>query len=272
MRQLWLFLSKYHLFFLFLFLQGIGFGLLFNRSNYQAAKFLHSTSAWQSSVAKQQYEVTSFFNLRKENNTLLAENVALKNQLQAYQQDSIAISSIYVDTLFRYTAAHVISNPQNRTIPYLTIDKGSKQGVSISDGIITPEGAVGKVVQVRENYALVMPLFNRLTKVNVQHEDSKYNGNLVWVGQSNELLQVENIPRNAAVELQDTIITNLYSRSVPVGTPIGTVQEASFESTGNFYALQVKPVVDFRKLNAVYVVHRIDEDLIRELEQSVDNE
>ncbi len=106
-------------------------------------------------------------------------------------------------------------------------------------------------------------------RLNIKHQRSGYNGDLVWSGQSFHLVQVENISRNAKVEVGDTIVTNQFSKSLPESTPVGIIEQINFDAAGNFYRLDVQPLADFRKLNYVYVVKRKDLDEIENLEQNV---
>ena len=277
MRQLWLFLKNYHAFFLFLILEIIAIGFLFTRSSYQQAKFLNSSGKAQAKVNELRSSVTDYFGLRKENEELAVENKLLKEKLAAFEhsslpiQDSVLVDSVQtadttIVTAFDFKVAKVISNPMNTSNSLITINKGSADSLHLQDGILSPSGVVGKVVQVSEHYSLVMPLFHPNSRLNVKHKKSNYNGNLVWYGTGFETLRVENIPRNASVEPGDTIITNQYSKSFPERSMVGIVEDRKLDANGNFYQMNVRPTANFFRLDYVYIVQRKDLEEILELE------
>lgn len=275
MRQLWLFLVRNHLVFLFFALLSIGFSLLFSRSNYQRNKWLHGTSIVQSKINERQQKAQSYFDLKWQNDMLIQENFHLRTLLEDAEENSrFSVVNYTKDSVlnakYEFKPATVVSNQLNGVFNHITVDLGKVDSIKVGDGILTSGGVVGKVVKTSKHYSLIMPLFNRNMRLNVQHKNSGYNGNLVWDGSSFDKLQVENIPRNASVKLGDTIIVNQFSKSFPINSLVGTVQKVGYEASGNFYALSLTPLVDFRRLNHVYIAHRKDIDEILELESATE--
>lgn len=277
MRQLWLFIKKYHAFFLFLLLEVIAIGYLMTKSRYQQAAFLKESASVQAKVHDARSSITQFLHLSAENEQLARQNSRLQEQLKALQQEKAPLAdSTIVDTTrledtialsqFHFRVARVISNPMNKSNSLLTIDKGRADSIHLQDGVMAPSGVIGKVVQMSEHYSLVMPLFHPNSRLNVKHKESNYNGNLTWNASNFQLLQVENIPRNARVEPGDTIVTNQYSKSFPEYSMVGVVENRSLDANGNFYLMNIRPAANFFRLNYVYVIQRSDLNEILELE------
>lgn len=273
MQQLFLFFQKNSSLFLFLCLELVALFFLMTRSRYQQARFLNNSSVIQAYVNERRVVVNEYFGLRKENDALAEENIALKNLLERFQEKELTFDSLEIDSIhqntFRYTNAKVISNPMNTSFPFITINKGKKDGVELQDAVISSLGAVGKVVDRNNYYAIVMPLFHPKSKLNVKHLASGYIGNLVWQGNSYETLLVKTITRHAEVNIGDSIVTNQYSKVFPENTMIGTVEKFKLDATGDFYEIFVKPSTEFRRLSNVYVIHRKDITQIEELEENV---
>ncbi len=271
MRQLWLFFRKYSIVFLFSLLEIIGFSLFFSQNQYQKSKFLNSTSSIQGSLAEQRNGVSSYFSLKKENQKLSVDNARLLEELQQLKAARKTEDSLFVDRIspsnFSIQEAEVITGNLNGGNNLFTISKGEKHGIFVGDGAIHEQGAIGKVVETTPNYSLVMPLFNRNMRLNVQHAKSGYNGDLVWSANSFKYVQVESISRTANVEIGDTIVTNQYSKSIPSFTVVGVVDQINYDVAGNFYRLDVTPTVDFSKLNYLHIVHRQDIEEIKALEE-----
>jgi len=210
-----------------------------------------------------------YFSLKEENKKLAAENAALREEL-TIGVDSMDLDLPVLDSNlmsnYDIVSAKVISNVGlNRRV--MTINRGSKQGISMESGVISGNGIVGKVVGLNTNYALVMPILHTDSRVNVQHVNSGFNGNLVWDGRSLDEAQVQNIPRNARVNVGDTIRTNSFSRSFTEGSLVAVVNELNYDLSGNFYLLGVTPLADFRRLNYVYVTTQKDIEEIKTLEE-----
>ena len=62
---------------------------------------------------------------------------------------------------YEYIVAKVINNSVNRSNNYLTINRGSKQGIAKGMGVICSAGIVGKVVFVPDHLAVVQSLLNK---------------------------------------------------------------------------------------------------------------
>ncbi|MBX2845586.1 MAG: rod shape-determining protein MreC [Saprospiraceae bacterium] len=272
MRQLWLFLSTNIFFLVFLALEAIALLLLFNNSDYHNNKYVHSYSGVVGSIVERREGVQDYFSLRGANKDLVAENAQLRKSLMLLEQsrvDSLSNVDSLTQAKYELIIAKVISNVQPNK-PYITINKGSKDGVKIESGVIGNLGIVGKVVGVSKNYSLIMPALHPESRINVRHNKTGYNGNLVWDGRTIDLAQVENIPRNARISVGDTITTNSYSKAFSDNSLAGIVEEINYDVTGNFYLLNVKLLADFRRLNYVYVTVLNDLDEILELENSAD--
>lgn len=280
MQQLWLFLRNYHAVVLFVILEIIALGFLFSRNQYQQAKFLQGSSEIQGRFNEKKSNVYHYFSLGRVNEQLAKENSALLEKLYQQKQevaplqDSIVIDSTHTDSLvvkkYDFTVARVVTNPISTSHKLFTINKGSAQGIAPGNGVISPAGVVGKVVQSSKNFSLVMPLIHLKSKLNVRHLPSGYNGNLIWTGRDFSRLKVENIPRNATVNIGDSIVTNQYSKSLPVESFVGTVIEKKFDASGNFYQIWISPGVDFTQLNYVYIIQQLNLQEILELENQQD--
>lgn len=274
MQQLFLFLKKNSSFFLFLFLELVALFFLMTRSRYQQARFLNNCSTLQAYINERRAVIHNYFGLRKENDVLAEENIYLRSLLEQNQEEKFSIDSLQQDSsasiLFNYQVAKVVSNPMNTSFPFITINKGTKDGIELNDAVISSLGAVGKIVDKNDHYAIVMPLFHPKSKLNVRHSASGYIGNLIWHGNSFETLLVKTITRHAEVNIGDSIVTNQYSKVFPENTMIGTIKEFELDASGDFYEILVTPSTEFRRLSNVYVIHRKDIEQINELEKNIE--
>ena len=185
MRSLFRFLIKNYGFLLFLILEVISFVLIFNYNNYQKVKFLNSSSKVFASVYNSYESVTRYFSLSKVNNELAQENARLKNLLQITSGNTFLPDSIfsnYSDSTnnYQFTSARVIQNSVNKQLNYITINKGSIDGIKPDQGIISAQGIVGVITNVSKNYAMGLSVLNKRWSISAKLKQCGYYGSLVW--------------------------------------------------------------------------------------------
>src|SRR5262249_49390100 len=148
---------------------------------------------------------------------LAAENAELRGLLkQSFDSPDtsavIKIDSLLKDTLgrirkFTFLPAKVVNNDVSDQNNYITLYRGSKQGVHVDMGVIGPEGIVGKVISVSDNYCLVMSMLNRNSKVSAMMKKGFYTGLADWDGKDPRYITVHNIPKSAKISVGDSVLT-----------------------------------------------------------------
>jgi rod shape-determining protein MreC len=206
-----------------------------------------------------------FFNLKETNAKLVAENVALRNQLA---QDFVAIDSsvkegtvvLRKDSLekirkFYYYPAKVVGNTFTLQKNYVWVERGSKQGILKDMAAISPDGSiVGVVVEVNDNYSKIMSLLHRNSKVSAMLKRDKVAGSIEWDGVDPNVLVLKNISKSAAPKIGDTVITSPYSSNFPAQLMIGKIISIIKDPASNFLTLNVKASTNFFKLEYLYII------------------
>jgi rod shape-determining protein MreC len=148
--------------------------------------------------------------------------------------------------------ASVVGKTVFRTRQFLTIDRGSKDGVHPGMTVMTDAGLVGSVIATSAHYAVVQTLFNRDVRVSARLETTRQEGIVQWDGFDYLLLQ--NIPKTEPVNVGDRVLTSgLSTRYVPE-IPIGRVTTVINDPTSMFYRITLEPAVEFGRLEHVFVV------------------
>lgn len=281
MRNLLNFLIKYNYWFLFLLLEVTSFVFLFRFNRYQQSLFFTSANAAVGAVYETTGLVKSYFHLRSINSDLLDRNLLLEQQLVALQNrllqqgvDSATMRSIERATpgTFRLHEAKVIKNSLSFEDNYLTLDKGSADGVRPEMGVVDARGVVGIVFKTSPHYALVISLLNSKSSISCKIAGSDYFGYLKWQGGDVQYAYLKDLPRHAQFNLGDTVVTSGYSTVFPEGIMVGTVDDMQDSHDGLSYLLKVKLATDFGKVNAVRVVERSGQLEQLELERRVGEE
>jgi rod shape-determining protein MreC len=258
MRNLLIFITKYNAFFLFLIFEISSLLIYIKYNSFQKATFINSTNQVTGNLYAKVSEFKGYLSLKDVNDRLAKENAELRNQLRSSKYvDTVAKHSI-TDTIYKqqytYIEAQVISNSINKRNNYLTISRGSHDGLVKGMGVINGQGVVGKVMFVGEHLAIVQSLLHKDTRFSAMLANSKEIGYLQWSEDLNPrkglLGEVSN---NAQPKIGEMVVTSDLSL-FPAGIPLGKVSKLTTKGGGFFLNMEVALAVDFSKLEYVYVV------------------
>lgn len=270
MRNLFLFIYKNYLFFLFLLLQSVAVFLLVQNNNFQKSRFLNSSNKVAGSMFQAYSNITDYFELKHTNEILSEENAKLRNQLKssfyAYNKSEHTINDSIYKTKYTYINAKVVNNTTNKEHNYITINRGYVHGVRKGMAVISPNGVVGIVREVSDNFATIMSVLNKSSNIPVAIKKYNENGILQWKDNDYRYGYMANIPSHLNVKTGDTIVTSSYSSIFPSGIMSGFVTKVTPVEGNTFNELEVKFSVDFKKLSYVYVVNNLYRDEQEQLE------
>lgn len=277
MRRLFQFLYKYRAFFVFLLLEAVCGWLVIDHNSYQRIAFLKSSSQLVGGITSFTDDVAYYFQLRSVNEQLADENARLRDEVARYQQSllfSVADRSPRPERInqYHYIQAKVVNNSLLGFQNYLTINKGSIDGVTPGMGVMGPTGVVGKVRYVSRHYSTITSLLHKDIQVSAQLSRTGNFGTVSWNQDSYRYALLEYIPRHVVVKENDTVQTSDYNAVFPSGLLIGTVDTVITRPNGTFHEIKVELATDFNKLEYIYLI----ENLLREekdsLELSTDGE
>jgi rod shape-determining protein MreC len=245
-------------------------------NNFQRTSFINSTNAVAAKVNTVVTSVTEYINLRTSNDALSRENAALKTLLPDVFYIDSAIWHTSNDTIlqqqYAFMTAKVINNSVNRRNNYLTLNKGSLQGIKPEMGVICSDGIVGIVKDVSEHYSSVISFLHKDSRYSARIKKSDYIGSMVWDGFDETHATLNDIAKHVKVLKGDTIVTSSFSALFPEGVMIGTVDEVSSSGGNNFQDIKVKLSTPFGKLSYVYVVSNLLKEEQKALEEPLKND
>jgi len=271
MKNLLNFIVKYLYTFVFILFEIVCFVLIFTANNYHKVSFLNSSNVLSGNLTEHWNELTEYLHLKSVNDSILADNERLINQIEEYRKDDIPAIE---ESGFEYVAAKVISANINSKKNFLTINKGSIDGVKQDMGVIGPNGIVGIVYSVSKNFASVMPVINPDIRISVKLEKNDYFGSLSWDGKDNNFAVLDEIPGYVDIEIGDIVVTSGFSSVFPDQVPVGTVASFTKDKSTDFYRIMVDMYTDFNKTTYVYVIknkyYDEHENLLNELDEEND--
>ena len=261
MRLLFLLLWRNNFTLLFALLLSFCFYLLVVNSKFQSASVLNASNAVVANVEGGVNYVKEYVNLKAYNEQLAKENTRLLNILNASVYNKLSKRDSVKDTLYVqqyiYINAKVINNSVNKRNNYITLDKGSMQGIKPEMGVITGSGLVGIIKQVSPHFCTVMSVLHKDTRISAKFKKNEFFGSLVWNGEDPHFATLKEIDKTVPVKKGDTIITTTFSAVYPSGIMVGTVESSELESGSNFHNIKVKLSTSFNNLNYVYIIDHL---------------
>ncbi len=269
------FFKQRKLFFVFLLLEIICFGLLFYGDNYQSSQMFAFANTVRTSMLNVTGKVRSYLYLEEYNSelqnrlkTLEEERIQLLSQVSLYR-------NLRADTILRKTyfchPAEVIDIQVNQSDNLFMATLGENNGIEKNMCVISHQGyLVGVVENISPNYNIIQPLINTRLKVSAYHKKSAQVGVLSWSGHLINELRMDNLPLHTQVEIGDTILTRGFTQLIPPDIPIGTVTDVKVQK-GAFLEINIKPFVDFTKVRYVYVIQLIHQQELEFLKNRESN-
>jgi rod shape-determining protein MreC len=264
MRNVFLFIARFSNLLFFLFLQVLALSMLFRYNKFHQAEYMNVASEVTGRFYVRYNKVETYFSLQKENEKLRMQNADLLNKLKAdfsvpdssvqVVTDSFRVDSLEQYRKYLYLPAKVIGNSIHAQNNFITLHRGSNQGVGVNMAVIGPEGVVGKIVNVSPNMSVAMSLLHRKNSVVALLKKGSGFGEVTWDGKDPRFVTLSNIPRTIKVEKGDTVITSSYSDIFPPGKIVGYVQEVREDKSSSTYSLKLKTATDFYSVQHAYIV------------------
>jgi len=274
MRNLLAFIIRYNFLLLFLLFEALALILLANSTYYQRSVLQSSgnsiTGKFYSSVSN----ISEYLKLRRTNELLAAENAMLR-QMKGISFMKTDTNSFWVDdTLYKqqykYIVARVIYNTVGKRNNYIMLNKGKRHGLDKDMAVITSNGVVGTVVNVSDNFAWVMSVLNKQTRISGRIKKNNQMGTLVWNGLDPLYGTLTDIPAHVKIAKGDTIVTSGFSYIFPANIMLGTIEDFRVEQGEHFYVIPFRFSVDFNSLEYVYVVKNLLKEEQEKLEKSTE--
>jgi rod shape-determining protein MreC len=267
MQKLLAFLVSKRHWLVFILCEVVSFVLIYRNNAYQRNMMLTSATFIVGDLSSISGTVFSYLNLQHVNQKLLERNsqlemevIRLREELKEFSLDTIAFNPILPgDTAaaypYEFLTARVVNNSTSYLHNYITINKGSRDGVRPDMGVVAPYGGVvGIVMTVKEHYSVVISLMNTKLNISCKLKGTHFAGPLSWKGGDAAYAYLEELPTHTVFEVGDTIVTSGYSAVFPPDIMAGVVESYSKQRDDNFYSLKVRLATDFYALSALYVI------------------
>ncbi len=251
MRNVLRFLLRYRLIIVLLGLQLTGLALTYRGSP------MHTSLYWSRVLETQaRWNAISngwhaYFDLEKQNRRLQVENATLRTQLSLPVARPVnAVDSnqfLWTVSEVMYSTSHLLNN-------VLLLNRGSQDGIVIGQGVLSPDGVLGVVSQTSQHFSKVISLLHSESRISGAVTRSGHFGTVVWHGGAANLVDFEDIPLEAQLQLGDSVVTDARSAIFPAGWPIGLVVEVTTDSSSFTQRAVLRLWTGVSRQQAAYVV------------------
>lgn len=276
MNNLINFFIKNSSWFIFAFYVILSLGLLFQSNPFQQSVYLTSANGTVATISKGINGASNYFHLKEINEDLNLQNAAQKQEILALKEQLTKLELQYGEKPgsevsgkgnYSFISAHVISNSVVNPSNYITIDKGSADGIEPYMGVMDMNGVVGIVDAVNTHSARIMSMLHPDTKITCTLKGNGNFGLLVWDGKTTDHAILKDLPKVDEYHVGDTVVTSSSSLSFPEGFMVGVVERISpTTKDDSFMTLIVKLSCKITKLGNVHVIKNNMKEELKQLE------
>jgi rod shape-determining protein MreC len=245
--------------------------MIFSYNRYHHAVYSKVANEITGNISKKYNSVEYYFQLKRTNDSLVKANETLYNKLKQDYEIPDTANKITIDTLkidsveqqrkYLYMQAKVIHNSVNLLNNYIELHRGAKQGISADMGVIDINNAViGTVVDVSDNYSVVMSLLHEQSNLSGRLKKGGETGIVVYDGKTPGILYLKDISRSAKINQNDTVITSGFSDKFPRGLFIGFVKDIINDKSSSTYTVRLKPAANFENLQFGYIINNLQKE------------
>jgi len=203
---------------------------------------------------------------RQDNLTLTDENRKLLNTiagLRETEQENIRLRKLLnfqEQFTLESVVARVIARDISTEFRAIRINRGESSGIQKNMPVMTNEGIVGKVLRTTANSADVVTIMDLLSAVDAIDERSRARG--VIEGYTDDTCLFRYVLRTDDIQVNDILITGGIGGIFPKGIPVALVSKVNRKPFGISQDVEVKPIVDFTKLEEVLVVTKASHEAL----------
>lgn len=203
---------------------------------------------------------------KTDNERLELENMELKRQnrdVAVYREENERLRELLdlQDSISEYStvAARITAYSDSNWYDKVEINKGTINGISVGNAVVTPEGVVGRITEAGLDYSIVTTILDSSAAIGIRI--SRTGGNGLVEGDKElskkKQCQLTFLDRETPVIIDDIVETSGTGGIYPPGFIIGTIVNISADSAGNLANAVIEPAVDFDSVQEVLVINGV---------------
>ncbi|MGK5083346.1 rod shape-determining protein MreC [Bdellovibrionota bacterium FG-1] len=195
---------------------------------------------------------------RQENLGLLDENRKLLNEiasLRETQQENLRLRKLlsFEEKIQIHTVVtRVIARDVSTEFRAIRINRGENAGLRKNMAVVTNEGVIGRILRTTATTADVVTIMDSNSAIDAIDERSRARG--VVEGMTDDNCQLRFVLRTDDIQPGDVMVSSGLGGTFPKGVPVGVVSKVNRKPFGITQDVEIKPSVDFSKLEEVLVI------------------
>jgi rod shape-determining protein MreC len=254
MRQLIELVLRYKILLTFLLLEFISIALVVQNNSFQSAVAFTLMREVTGGLYTAYNSSTDYIRLKKVNDDLAMENAILRELLANNKVNIPTKIPKSTAEQYEFINAKVINNTLIYANNYITIDKGSNDGIQAGMGVITSTGVVGKVKSCSPNFSIIYSLLHADLMISSTLKKTNTTCFAKWNQKDYTKANLLYVARHIQVKAGDTVVTSGYNTVYPENYMIGTVQSVKKTLENVYLEISVKLSTDFSNISHVYVL------------------
>lgn len=142
----------------------------------------------------------------------------------------------------------------------IIIDKGEKDGIKQDMAVISNQGLIGRISEVRRSSSVIKLLTSNSNDmkiaVDIQTETEAIHGIINGYLHSESSISIDSISKNSDIKIGDKVYTNGLGGIYPSGIYIGQIVEIDYDSLGLNKIAKVKSDSSYDVLRYVTIIDR----------------
>lgn len=201
---------------------------------------------------------TEIGRLRVENAQLRRQVDGLSREAAALREQALAIARLERllgfagQSTSRALAARVIGRDISGWFGTIIIDRGSRDGVRRNAPVVTPDGVVGRVIEVTPSASRVLLIADARSAVSVLVQRSRDAG--VVEGRGEAILHMKYLSRTTQVAAGDVVVTSGLGGVFPRGLVVGRIVKVIREEGALLQEAVVEPAASLDRLEEALVL------------------
>ena len=189
---------------------------------------------------------------------LYTQNQELKRQIEELKEE-YGVETVLSE--YEYIKSTVINRNLNYWYDTITIDKGTKAGITKDMAVITSKGLIGKIIKVTKNTSEVKLITssnsnNKISVIVETPNNTRLYGILTDYDNNKNTLSIEGISDNSTIDKGSKVYTSGLNDIFPSGILIGEVKNEKKDNYGLSKVVYVTPSNDMSDITYVTVLKR----------------
>jgi rod shape-determining protein MreC len=236
------------------------------RSTPTAEVLAFVTTPIQSGLARVNRAAVNVWSTYLDWKNVRAENRRLREENQRLRVESLQVSETATENqrLRRLLAlqerlpleavsAEIIAREWGGWVRSLTVNRGRGDKVARLTAVISPEGLIGRVMEVRSGASVVQVLTDPASTVGAHAVRARTGG--IVEGDPRGTIRLKYMAREGGgIQVGDLVVTSGAGGVFPRGIPIGRVRAIDDRGSALFHYAVLTPVVDFARVDEVLLL------------------